>query len=332
MPLVAIIDIGSASVGGALIDSTRNKKSNLLCSKILYSTRNEITFNDELDIPRFIKGIEKVIEKTIADLMATKRGNPGEIICFLSAPFYAAQTRSSINTYPKPISITPKLVTGLVGAELNRFKDSQPHPEHEVSESKLLQVKLNGYVTDQPYGQRAERVELAVYCSIGTGKHLARFREILSGGFHQSKITFHSFSLALYSTLHELSPLSNMLLIDIGGEITELTLVWRGVLWESGTFALGRNFLVREITREFGTTLQEAGSTLRLYLAGTQTKKARNITESILIKVAERWRAEFKTALQTMLVDCFLPENISLIFFLDLGFIMFRLPRFRNGR
>ncbi|MBI2100264.1 MAG: hypothetical protein HYT48_02920 [Candidatus Vogelbacteria bacterium] len=313
MSSVAIIDIGSTSVGGALLNVSRQprgKKVGKTCVEITKAARHSINFQEEIDIKRFLVGMDNALKQTVAELQANNQSAPSRIICFLSSPFHASQTRLINHAEPKPFTVTPRLVADLMLAELEKFSDSR----HEIIENKIMQIKLNGYPTTAPYRKRASELSLANFVSVASHDTLERFQKIIIGGFHQSRIEWHSFAFTFFNILSEfLGQGHDFLLLDIGGEITELSLSWRSLLWNTASFPLGRNALVRQLARELGTTNDEAASSLQLYLERKQQPMAAGKVERALGMAKEKWLSAFRESLSRVVDGAFLPANIYLV-------------------
>src|SRR6185436_18832368 len=124
MAHVAIIDIGSTSVGGGFLETTKTKKGAVsaeLCSRLIASVRNEINFQEHVDLPHYLEAISAALKKTLADLVASKHGAPTEVLCFLSAPFYASQTQTIIKKEATPFTVSEKLINGLIEQQVKQF-------------------------------------------------------------------------------------------------------------------------------------------------------------------------------------------------------------------
>ncbi len=335
MSLVAIIDIGSISVGGALVNLPRKKISQRkagTCVEIIKSVRHEAAIQENLDVRRFLAGMDTALKETLVELELSGQGRPSRVICFLSSPFHASQTRLITHTETKPFTVTPKLVANLMAAELEKFKQTQKDlfarrgdHGHEVVENKIIQIKLNGYPTATPYRQRASEIAISNFISFTSKDVIDRFRNLIIGGWHQTRLEWHSFAFTFFNILNELlgTP-QDFLLLDIGGEITELSLSWQGLLWNTASFPSGRNFVARELAREFATTGDEAYSSLKLYQSGHHRLAAAEKMAGALGPIKEKWLAAFRQSLSRVVDRSFLPANIYLVGDLDI------LPLFKE--
>lgn len=325
MSPTAIFDIGSASVGAALVVPSRQGRSQRrgasVCTQIVFATRQRIILQENLELNRFLSNIAGALKLVAAAVVKARLGSPRRLICFLSSPFYAAHTSLIKISRPAPFKITPVLVSELVSGEVERFKKQQAAlfesrvGGHEIVENKIIEIKLNGYPFDHPYDKKASEVEIADYLSIASSRVLNLFRRALILSFHLERVEFHSFALAGFAVLGNLfGPGENYIILDLGGEMTEISLVWRGVLWGTASFPLGSNSAVRRLAGEFKTSPAEALSNLHLYLKKRLDAAAAGRVEKTLVTtVKKEWLAAFRQALERLPEPYLLPANVYLV-------------------
>lgn len=302
MSVVAIVDIGSTSVGGALVtERPRRGGVNEVCSTIIASSRNEIAFQEQIDLDHFLNGMEAVLKQTLTDLQKQGRESPRQIEIFLSAPFYAAQTVVSRRREIQPFTVTPKLVSELVRSEAAKFE----RDEHQFIEHKVMQFRLNGYPLTRPYGRQTTDLEVTSYVGIASSRVLNRFREVVQSVFHHRELVWHSFTFAFFSLLNRVLPADRcFLIVDIGGEITELSVLSKGVLRGSTSFPSGRNSLVRSLAQKLHTTSSEAYDRLKLLVNEVQHTQAKSDLLEALTEIKTLWSQSFEDGLGQILSDC----------------------------
>jgi hypothetical protein len=297
MSRIAILDIGSTSVGGALVAPE---------AQIIFSLRRPIVYQAKMDLERFLADVSAAIAEVLTQLVK-QGGAPSQVVCVLSAPFYAARTDWVSKKESESFVFTKKLLDELVD------KVRKPVAGHEILESSVLDISLNGYELANPYGQRALEVELSHYLSIASTKVLEGLRQAVNKVVHGAEVKFHSFSFALFRVLDELLPSKDYLMLDIGGEISELSLVWHGILRETVSYPLGVFWLTKGLAEKLGTTPTEARSALKLYLDNQARKPAAEGVERALASLKPEWMAAFRAALGEALENSFLPPEIYLL-------------------
>lgn len=302
MPLVAIVDIGSTSVGAALaLMPRRQRAGHQVCASIIFSTRNEINFPEhDIDPNRFLEGIAVALKKTMLDVVKAGKGAPERVEVFLSAPFYASQTRAVRKQAAEPFVITPALIKELTAVEV---------ADHATIESELLGIRANGYQLRNPYKQPALDLEVQHFLSLAAPEIIKRFSSVIEGAVHHSRVRFHTFAYVFYRVLQLALPHQhNLLVLDIGGEISELSLLWHGVLRETISFPFGRNWLLRNVAARIGATPAAAYSAVKLSLAGTRQAQDPRFDQA-LTAVRNEWLTSFRSALNKLLECCFIPER-----------------------
>ena len=230
---VMLLDIGDNGVSGALIVPEIVKKSQKYISNILFSTRRELPWQDEVNLKRFLNDTAAALKQVLGDLIEASSkaslARPHEIACFLSAPFYASQSRMVRQSAPKPFIVSEKLVTDLIKVDLEAFSKNYSslnfsiiNDHQRVIESRIMQFKLNRYLTHRPYNKLVRELEIQNYVSIGSEKILARLEEIIVNVFHSRvDIQFHSLSFALFNHFFE----PRALVVHLGTEVTEIFLI-----------------------------------------------------------------------------------------------------------
>ena len=118
---VVLFDIGSGSVGAALVVFGKDDKPT-----ILHSVRAPITFQKEirpdLFIKRMLHSLESVAleleQKGIAKLGRGIFGKKhiGEILCVFSSPWYTSQTKILTYERKKPFMVDSRLIPGFFNA------------------------------------------------------------------------------------------------------------------------------------------------------------------------------------------------------------------------
>lgn len=311
MSLVALLDIGSSRVSGVLIAPTKkNEKLAALPDfpPIIFSTNVPVTLQDNLDTGRFLKDVTDAVKQVLQNLITSGHGTPKQTIVILSAPFYASRTSILSKKEIVPFVWSQKLLDSLVKQEVKDF------PDHEVLESGVLSIALNGYRVANPFGQTAQEVELSHYLSVASESILKQLRQAITGVVHSTDIRFHSFAFVFFRVLDYLTDDDkNYLTLEFNGEISELSLIWRDALRETVSFPLGENWLIRELAKILNTTSAEVRSLLRAYIAAHAHEAAEQSLKQALINLRPVWMAAFREALNQALANSFLPQELFLL-------------------
>lgn len=292
--VVCIIDVGSASVGAALVAF-----SDTSVPEVLFTTRKSLPISEHPHSDRLLASTSTLLKEALASV--EKEGIPRlhalniqkkgieHILCVLASPWYVSQTKVFRVERKTPVTFSRAFVDDLLLRERQtvetNLKDSS-YAEHfdrhlELLEQKVIQMKLNGYETANPYNKKTNNIEVSVFSSFVSKKIIQKFADILSHSFSREQIAFHTFGLASYSAVVDLfSEAGNFLLADITGEVTDLSVIKEGAIFESVSFPSGRNFLVRKIMKKLNTNAEVALSYLRM-------RAEKKIEPKIAVKIDE---------------------------------------------
>lgn len=319
--LALVFDFGSSSVGGALFLIQKSK-----VPKIIFSVREPIILEDKVNPDRFLSLTIKALEIVASKICLAGLGVPEEIFCVLSSPWYASQTRHIRFQKNKPFVFNSKLADDLIQKEMNLFKEE--HLSGYVNsgnkvrqiELKSMKIVLNGYFTSKPIDQTAKELEMMIFISMSGEQVLEKIEEVVFHHFHLRNIKYSSFVITSFSVARDLFVQhEDFLLIDIGGEITDISMIKRDALRESVSFPLGRNFMVRGVASLLKCTLVEAKSLLSLYKDGHAEIGTLKKLEPIVNKLKTEWLKDFQKSLANLSNDISIPAIIFITVDQDLA-------------
>ena len=224
--LVAVFNIGSSSVGGALFLA-----QNSGIPKIIFSITQPLLVEETLNADKFLALTIATLDSVVGEVFASGLGAPKRIFCVLSSPWYVSQTRTIVFKQNTPFLVTEKLADELIQKEIKIFEEENavkyPGGSKDVRPIELKNVKtiLNGYEAPSPLGQKAQELEMVMFISIGGEQMLSRVEETIRKYFHFEAIKFSSFAMASFTVLRDkFVNQQNFLLVDIGGEMTDIFL------------------------------------------------------------------------------------------------------------
>ena len=85
-------------------------------------------------------------------------------------------------------------------------------------------------------------------------------------------------------------PEHNVLLVDIGGELTEVTFITNGIITEVLTLPFGVLNILLRISEAEHIDLENAYALLRSYTGGALSKEAEDHLKTVIKKEAKGWR------------------------------------------
>jgi hypothetical protein len=314
--VVAIFDIGSGSVGGAI---TRVPTDGKGIPTIIKSARSEVVSREELDFKVFLDDMLNALSSTAKALYEGKVGAPDEIVCVLASPWYLSETRIVKMAREHSFQFTSKLADELLQKEITSLnslyekKYGSMKSAPEVIEHHVMGVSLNGYLVDEPLGKRSRSVEMHMVISLSPRQALDKIRKTLSNTFHHIPVSFSSFVMSSYMAVREkyVTP-ESYLLLDIGGEITDVAIITKGVLKASLSFPFGKRTFFKYMCTKLEIEQRDAEELFKLWSAGTLAEKKKKKVEPLFQSIENSWGEAFRACIGTLPHTLTLPSTIFL--------------------
>jgi hypothetical protein len=315
--LVAVFDVGAASVGGALIELKDN-----FPPRILFTERIDIKFRKPITYPRFTLIVDATLKKVAEKMQASGIGVPQRIYCDLFSVFYAYETRISKqrDKNDNETIVTRKMIDKIVDSESLKVltsplqSNSRLGDDRFLVEKTVMKVRLNGYDTPNPFDKMAREIEVSTFISVSARSVITGFNDILKNVFPDKPIEFHSFAFLLFSALRDIiSGDTTYICVDIGGEVTDVSIIRDDVIHETISFPIGRKRLVQSVAEEFGTVNEEAFSVLTMYREGLLESTIMGKVAKVTERVAEEWLAAFYDTMKEIGKTFVLPTDVYVI-------------------
>ena len=99
-------------------------------------------------------------------------------------------------------------------------------------------------------------------------------------------------------------------MVDIGGEVTDISMIKKDVLNDSISYPLGCNFMIRKVADSLGCTLSEAKSLILLFKDKHAVASTEKKLEPIINKLKTEWLSEFQKSLVNLSDDISIPATI----------------------
>ncbi len=312
--LVLVFYVGSSSVGGALFWTDKSGTP-----KIIYSVREPITLEEDIKADRFLSSTIKSL-KIVANLIHNAGvGVPEEVFCVLSSLWYVSQTRVIKLEKNASFLFTPKLADDLIKKEVALFEEehsaqyARSGTPVRLIELKNIKTTLNGYETSNPINQKGKDLEMTVFISISSEQILGKIEEAIKKHFNFKEIHFSSFALSSFAVIRDMYVHSeNFLLINIGGEVTDISMIKKNILHESISFPLGLNFIIRGVASSFRSSLSQAKSLISLFKDGHAEESVVKKLTPIMDKLKKEWLVKFQESLSNLSHDISVPATIYL--------------------
>jgi hypothetical protein len=310
-----VFDVGNGSVGGALV--ARDKGGGL---KIVSSSRADIPTGEKVDFGVLFKDTLRAVDEIVTSLTVNVAAANAPIFVILASPWYVSQTKIINVKDERGFTLTKDLCDDLVSKEISEFEESLRKGNEGktddllgIIESRIIHTTLNGYETPKPIGKKANEAMLALCVSVSQHNVTSGLTQKLHTHFPHSDISFNSFPLAYWNAIHHIFPeRKDAILLDVSGEITDVSLVRGGVLIETTSFPLGRNFVLRRVASKLGRTVPEASSLVSLFLNGGTDAETGDRLNKIIFTLKQEWLSEFQKTLAELSDGLYVPSDLFL--------------------
>lgn len=299
-----VLDIGSGSVGGALVDLSSHTPT--ILSSLRIPLEIPLTASHDKLFKAFLQTTEEIVRTLIHEGHALHVGRIYSAHCFLSSPWYGSRVIHSTIERPEPVTVTPHfLKDALEGdAEKVTLALNQSEKEHlattalTILENKILTITLNGYEIANPYGKKARIVETVSYISFSS-KELSENLENIIFKYTHTHITQGSFMLGLYSFVKKsFLEEKEYALFDVSGEMTDIAFVSRGSIVRTESIPLGRNAVIRKIAKAFDVGPDLALSFIHLYGEKVMEDGIALRIRELIAEAEQEWNNLFAQILQ----------------------------------
>lgn len=339
-----LIDIGNGSINTALVSYEGNK-----LPKFLHTETAVFPVYNSLDKVKLLDAMDHILNEMIVKIMnngfIVKKAKEkrkilsGALVTF-SSPWFISKTKHIHIEKDFKFVITQDFLNDIVEKEGEIFKQDILKEESanlgnsfEVIEKSVVHIKINGYVVNQSMGIKTNNMDAFLCMSIVDSSILSKINNILlrNASIPKENIKFHTFPVASFSVFRDIFiNYDEFLIMDITGEVTDLTLVQRDIIISESSFPFGRNSIIRKISQELNVSNEIAESTIRLYISKKIDPATSVKVEEIIGNLEKEWAVYLSNSMISLSPDLSIPPRLYLTVDEDIAglFINFiKLPK-----
>jgi hypothetical protein len=304
----AIFDIGSESVGVAIVESDQGAKY----PRILFSHRVHMRITrKKLDMADRIRMMKEtlfsaslIISRDGLEALALhdKHAKVTKMLVSCSAPWSYTISRNVAYEGETELKVSRDLINDLIGSaetEIEKQLKSTDAPSdlsYEVVERATIDVRINDYPVMKPIGLRGKEISLAHVTGLVPREVIAALTEVEQKVFPGTTIRAHTFMLVLYCVLREIyTEHTSMTVVHVTGDTTEFGVVEGDTLVESISAPVGLESVIRSMMENDKETAREMYSLLELYHRNELTPEVGVRVKQALDKYIEIIREELAT-------------------------------------
>jgi cell division ATPase FtsA len=254
-----VIDIGSGSVGIAIVISP----SEIGDMEIVWSHREYKLIKDTTTKQGAVNEINTTIVNALLELgssglkalyTAHPKTIPKYVQVAISAPWSYTITKTISYEDEKPFEVTASLVEQLIETAKKQTLESTLDGTLiedlglRMITDDTVDVQLNGYSIHEPVGRKGKSVVLSHISAVAEKKILENVEDSIQRILPKAQVEHFSFMHLFYRVLKDLHPdTSEICLIDITDEATEIGIVRDNILKQTTHVPIGMYTLAREI-------------------------------------------------------------------------------------
>ncbi len=268
-----ILDVDSSSLAACLLEIGE-------VPKISKTKRVELGSGAVRDAQALMVSLKEALPALLKEYA---RDMIGQVHVVLASPWFDANVKTLTSKSEKQSSISHATVARVVANE--RAKNQSPHP----IESMPITVTVNGYRTRIAKPLSGTAVAITVYESHGDSQGVEFITSALRAEFPKASTDFHTTPIVYGETLMRLIDDEHGILVDVGGELSDVTIFTKRSIGHVGFVPEGSRSIARAIA---GTSGSLADIQSRLAMLARQelvAKDAQALMESVQ-KSSEAWQ------------------------------------------
>ena len=315
-----LVDIGSAKVTTSIALFEKN------VTTILAIESTDIVILSDLTYERFEKEMQKALLGSLNKILKYASAPLDFIQVCLASPWYDSQVRTAKVSRLAPFVVSKTVLDDMVKRELKAFEEEEVKKKAVAGdsvrsiESQTIRVRLNGYETHEPIGLSAKELELTMFLSIASERTIKSVEDVIHRVYN-APIKFSTFLSMTYLVARDFFPhKEDYMLVDVGGEVADISFVKQNGLQQAFSFPYGKNFILRRLSLGLGRTIEEAQTLWTLHVEGKTTGEVAESCQRILSAARLEWQESFQKALYSASRDLSVPDTILLTIDDDVAF------------
>lgn len=307
-----IINIGSGNVSGAILELRQSVKPKIVCFHSF-----SFMVGKDLKSERLENHMLGAMQRVVSILTHEFKKKIKKTHIIFSSPWFLPFSKLVEIKKDQPFAVSQKIIQKLITEEITGAIKTSVDNDSTLIENAISHIKLNGYETRNPYSKLAKTVDVSLYASTVPIKIRKKIESELYRMIHPASIEFHTFPFVAWNSVVSLfNPKEDFLLINVGGEVSDILITRRGAISASLSFPIGINHILRKTALYFESEIEFAHSMLNLYSTDSAETGLKNKIQSLISAFGEEWILHFEQSVkkaESSDQESFLPQKVFLI-------------------
>lgn len=289
-----VIDIRSSSVSVAIVNLAKKDPEIEFVSKKSLHSLNPSSEN----IDKFISDMVNLVDKTLEEVISVglpklsigKKNNIkiNDILVTYGSPWNKVFTKDIKIKKEKPFIFTKKKFDEIIEQQIK--SEGKDLTTNKIVEKDVTHVILNGYELSNPFDKEAKEITISFYLSFISKKIIEAIETKIDSHFHKAKIINRTFPLILFTSIRDtFMNAHTFTFFDISGEVTDFGVINQGSFVYIGSIPIGKNHIIREVSRVCNIENSVASSILSLIAKGEADESCTKDISSVLEKIEQDW-------------------------------------------
>jgi cell division ATPase FtsA len=303
-----VFNISSGSISGGVINFTEKSGVDLISFQ-----KEIIPFQQEISIAKHLELMKSTLTALAGKIKKVGTKKIDRIFYIFTSPWSISQTKTIRIKETKPFRVTESYLNRIVEDQEKKFQ-ADNLTTGRIIEKKIIQVKINGYVVNNFYGKITKDLEISIFFTLVPEKILDTVEEAVTKTFNVKNVWCHSLSLSAISIIKNLFPQKeDFIHIDVGEEITDISIVKDNILASSASIPFGRNNFIRELSKLLKVSEEIADSMIRMHCQKNNDELAALRLSVTMDGAAKEWLGKIFAVLDSFKEKIYVPEAIFLI-------------------
>jgi cell division ATPase FtsA len=305
--IIALFDIGSGSVGGAIILASKKGAPTMLAS-----FRRNFKLRNSVSAKEVKKEMLSALGEVAAKIQKTVHAIPDKVYATLSYPWSRASFRKIKHSQKEGFVFTEKEAKRMIKDEISRFQKENSGFE-EIIDRRVTNILLNGFELKNPHGKRAKECEIQIFLSLADSEIVDKIEDVIMKTYHRN-IKFTSQMFANFVVVRDIfDNVDDFTIIDVDEEITEVSVMVDDNLLGTETFFSGKNTFIKKVSESLKKDIKDTVSLISLYKDSHLHDSRVGEVELAVRNANKEWMDDLKKTLTTLFYDLLIPHNIFLI-------------------